>query len=112
MADRPDSHDLAQYSYILAFTSAGLLLLVFLVGLIPIDALGVLSNLVWLVLPTSAIGLSLAFMARGEFRRQDPGKDWMNRMQVGLRINALALAFMVLLAIVVVGIGFVQGIGR
>ena len=63
MADRPDSHDLAQYSYILAFTSAGLLLLVFLVGLIPIDALGVLSNLVWLVLITELINNWLPYVS-------------------------------------------------
>ena len=111
MANRPDPRDLAYYSYILAFASAGLLLMTFLVGLIPVDALGILSNLVWLVLPMSGIGLALALMARPSFKLEDPGKAWTSKLRVGLRINALALIFMVLLAILAIGLSVVKGIG-
>ena len=106
MANRPDPHDLAYYSYILAITSSGLLLLVFVVSLAAraaaIPALGILINLIWLVIPSSSIGLALALMARADFRQQEPGKEWTNKVRVGFRINALALAFMLLWTIVIV----------
>jgi hypothetical protein len=111
MSNRPDPRDLAQYSYILAFASAGLLLLSFLMGLLPGESLDVLGNLVWLVLPISGIGVALALMARTEFKRQDPGKEWMGKMRTGLRINALALVFMVLLALMVIGLSIMQAVG-
>lgn len=112
MANRPSAVDLAYYSYILAIASAAVLVLTLLVGLIPIDALDFLGNIVWLALPLSAIGLAMALLARSEFRRRDPGADWWRKMRIGLRINGLALAFMVLLSLLVVALALIPGLGR
>jgi hypothetical protein len=109
MANRPDPRDLAQYSYILALTSDGLLLFAFLVLIIPGDSLDFLGQLVWLVFPSSGIGLALALMARADFKRQPPDKKWIDRMRTGLRINALALVLMLLFLIVAAIVPLVLG---
>ena len=95
-----DAKDLAQFSYIAAFSSAGIILLVLIVGIIPLEALKILSHLAWLALPISAIGVAMALMARSDFKRRDPGPESWQRVRVGLRINALSLGALVLLMLV------------
>lgn len=97
MPNRLDSRDLAQYSFIAAIGSAGIVLLVLIIGLIPVDSVKILSNLAWLALPLSAAGLTMALLARTDFKRKDPGPEWWSRMRVGLRINTLTLAALLLL---------------
>jgi hypothetical protein len=98
---RLDARNLAQTSYVIAFVTAAIILLVVIIGLIPSDALRIVAHIAWLALPSSAIGLAMALMARTDFQRSDPGAEWWNRMRVGLRINAFALATMLLLLVAV-----------
>ena len=104
MTSQLDARNLAQYSYVTAFITATILLLVLIIGLIPFDAVKVLSHVAWAALPTSAIGLAFALMARTDFRQNDPGKEWWNRMRVGMRINAFALVAMLMLTLIAVGL--------
>lgn len=104
MTARYDARDLAQTSYIIAFVTAAILLLVFFIGLIPFNAVKMFAHVAWLALPTSAVGIALALMARTDFRRQDPGAEWWGRMRVGLRINTMGLITILLLMLVAAGL--------
>ena len=110
MANRPSAVDLAYYSYILAIASAAVLVLTFIIGMI--DALGFLTKIVWLTLPISAIGLTLALLARSEFKRRDPGVEWIQKMRIGLRINGLALIFMVMAVLLNTAIALIPSLAR
>ena len=111
MANRPDPGAFATYSYYLAFASAAILLLAFLIGLVPSDALKPMAHIIWLALLTSAIGAFLAFAARSDFRHQSGAPEDERRARTGLRVNLAVLVFMVLLLIFIFMMRLLSGGG-
>jgi hypothetical protein len=108
---RPDPGLLAEISYYLAFASTGLLLLTFLLGLARVEALRPLGQLIWLVLITSAAGTFLGFAARSDFKRIEPTDRDVRRLRLGLRVNLMALGFMVLFVLFVIVVALLPNVG-
>jgi hypothetical protein len=104
MSNRPNPYTFAEFSYMLAFASAIILLVAFVLGFRIFDAIGFLRNIVWLSLVTSAVGLFLAWAARSDFRRHPAPPDIDRKARVAFRINLVTLVLMlILLMITIVG---------
>jgi hypothetical protein len=102
MNNRPDPEMFARYSYYLAFASAFILLVAFLVSFLPAPISAILVNVVWLALITAIVGTFLGFAATRDFKRT-PGSDQsMREARVGFRINLIAGTVMILIAVLAI----------
>nr|MBN1229669.1 hypothetical protein [Anaerolineae bacterium] len=99
---RPDPAMFVEISYYLAFASTGILLMTFILGVLRIEALRPLGQLIWLALITSAVGTFLAFAARSEYKKAEPTDEEAYKLRIGLRVNLATLAFMIIFALFVI----------
>ena len=98
--ERPDPFTFAEYSYILAFISSGILSLTLLLGLPLFRAVSQLNQIMWFAMFTSAVGTFLAYAARNDFKRQPAPEDVIKKAKIGLRIHAGILILMTVLALI------------
>lgn len=111
MTNRPDTRTLAAYSYYLALASAGVMMLSLLLGLIPGRVIGILQNVIWLVVITSALGTFCGFAARSDLKLDGGSEEDRRNARVGLRVNLAALIVMLLMVVFVVVLNLLPGIG-
>lgn len=105
MPNRPNPAQFAQYSYILAIVSAGILALAFALGFIPSPVTkSIASVIVWLVLLTGGIGAFMGYAANADFRAQSASADLVSKARIGFRTNLGALIVTLLLALLSLGI--------
>jgi hypothetical protein len=97
MNNRPDPEMFARYSYYLAFVSAFILLLTFLIRFVRVPIASVLINLVWLALVTGIVGAFMGFAASRDFKRKPASDDIMHEARIGFRINLGVTLIMLLL---------------
>ena len=105
--NRPDPVTFAEGSYILAFASAFIIMLAFILSLHAFDSMAVLRHIVWLALITSAVGVFLGFAARQDFKRYSGPEDAIRKARVGWRVNLAVLVFM----LVITFIAIIRGLG-
>lgn len=120
MSNRPNPAQFAQYSYILAITSAGILALAFLLsvlsGLLETGSLKsamttFAGTIVWLVLLTGSIGAFMGYAANVDFKSQSVSADLLTKARIGFRINLGALIVTLLLAILSLVFAFLARMG-
>jgi magnesium-transporting ATPase (P-type) len=105
--NRPDPVTFAEGSYILAFASAFIIMLAFILGLHAFDSLAMLRQIVWLALLTSGVGVFLSYAARQDFKRYSGPEDAIRKARVGWRVNLAILVFMLIVTLVAI----IQGLG-
>jgi archaellum biogenesis protein FlaJ (TadC family) len=105
--NRPDPVTFAEGSYILAFASAFIMMLAFILGLRAFDSVAMLRQIVWLALFTSGVGVFLSYAARQDFKRYSGPADAIRKARVGWRVNLAVLIFM----LVVTVIAIIRGLG-
>jgi archaellum biogenesis protein FlaJ (TadC family) len=112
--NRPDPVTFAEGSYILAFASAFIMMLAFVLGLRAFDSVAMLRQIVWLALFTSGVGVFLSYAARQDFKRYSGPADAIRKARVGWRVNLAVLIFMLVIALVAIvkGLGIVSIFGR
>jgi hypothetical protein len=112
--NRPDPVTFAEGSYMLAFTSALIIMLRFFLGLRMFDSVALIRQIVWLALFTSAVGVFLSYAARQDFKRYSGPEDSIRKARVGWRVNLAVLIFMLVIALVAIvkGLGIVSIFGR
>jgi hypothetical protein len=96
--NRPDPILFAKGSYYLGFATSGLLLVTIVLMLV--RATGVAGVLVWLTVLTSAVGTFMAWAARKDFQTAPPPPDVQGMVNLGWRINRLALILIVLMIVI------------
>ena len=104
MRNRPDPEVFAHYSYLLAFTSAGIILLSFVFWLIPGQIAGVLVNVIWLALISGIAGTFMGFAANSDFKRSPGSTQAIHEARVGLRINLITSIVMILFVLIGVAV--------
>ena len=111
--NRPDPVTFAEGSYILAFASAFIILLTFILGFRAFDSVALLRQIVWLALLTSGVGVFLSYAARQDFKRYSGPDDAVRKARVGWRVNLAVLVFMVIIALIAIvrGLGIVSFFG-
>ena len=114
MSNRPDPIRFARYSYYLAFASALIVLMVFVISLpfFRSDLTSALVNVVWVALITGGIGTFFAYAARADFKRTPGPAEAVRHARVGWRVNLGALlvvlvwaAFYVVISLIASGQG-------
>jgi hypothetical protein len=113
---RPSPEKFAQWSYSLAYVSAGITLLVFLLALIPGklgQSLEFLQNIIWALFFTGAIGTFFGYAARTDLKTRKNVEEAQHKARIGLRTNAMFLGIIVFIALfAIVGrLGLIPGIG-
>ena len=111
MPNRPNPAQFAQYSYILAVVSAGILGLSFLLAVLPDPLKSVASIIVWLVLLTGSIGAFMGYAARTDLKTQSAPADLVAKARTGFRVNLGAFVVTILLAILSLGIRLLAQMG-
>ena len=106
MSNRPDPIRFAKYSYYMAFVSAVILLLAFILSMpfFRSELTEALINIVWLALISGGIGTFLAFAARSDFKRSPGSAEAVRHARVGWRVNIGALFVVLVTAAFVVAI--------
>lgn len=99
MANRPDPATFAKYSYYLAYVSAGILLLGFLLSFVRLPIASVLIQIVWLALVTGYVGMFMGYAASRDFKKKPGPDEAMNQARIGFRVNMGAAAATTVLAI-------------
>ncbi len=112
MSNRPNPAQFAQFSYILAIVSAGILGLTFVLSIIPSGATKSIAGIiVWAVLLTGSIGAFMGYAANVDFKAQSVSADLASKARIGFRINLGALIVTLLLAILSIGIAILVKVG-
>ncbi len=111
MANRSNSDLFAEMSYYLAIASTLIMVLTFAIGMTRVEALSPLRNLIWLVLITSGVGLFMGLAARSDFKRAPPAAELVRFQKIGVRVNAAALVFMLMLSAIVIAMALSPSIG-
>jgi archaellum biogenesis protein FlaJ (TadC family) len=111
--NRPDPVTFAEGSYILAFASALIIMLAFILGLHAFDSMAMLRQIVWLALITSGVGVFLSFAARQDFKRYSGPEDAVRKARVGWRVNLAVLVFMLIVTVIAIirGLGVFSAFG-
>jgi hypothetical protein len=111
--NRPDPVTFAEGSYILAFASAFIITLTFILGLRVFDSVAVLRQIVWLALVTSGVGVFLSFAARQDFKKYSGPADAVRKARVGWRVNLAVLIFMLVVTIasIIKSLGIISFLG-
>jgi len=94
-----DPMTLVSTAYYLALATAIVVVVAALLPLIPVEALSICGQAVWLGLITSGIGAFMGRLARGELKGQELDKETRKQLRVGYWFN---LAFFVLLMLLFV----------
>ena len=109
MPGRLDPVQFAQWSYQIAVVSAGILVFTFLVGLIPVEAVKPLGHIIWLVIPSGAIGAFLGYAAGVDFKKHTGLPESVKQAQWGFRLNAAMFSLGVLLALFLFVLNLIAG---
>ena len=105
MSNRPNPAQFAQYSYLLAHISAGILGVAFLLALLPIASVKAFAGvMVWAVFLTGGIGAFMGYAAKADFKAQTAPPEIVHKARVGFRNNVIALAVTLFLAIASLGV--------
>ncbi len=106
MSNRPDPVLFARYSYYLAFASAAILLIAFIISVashvVQSDLPGILIHVVWLALITGGVGTFLAYAARSDFKRNPGPAEAVIQARIGWRVNLGALAVLAVSAFFII----------
>lgn len=107
--NRPDPVMFTRWSYYLALTTSGLLLLTIALSFVPLEAIRTLPRLtVALALITSAVGTFMAWAARKDFATNPGPDDVMSMLNVAWRLNRLSLILIAILAVLALVFALVQ----
>jgi hypothetical protein len=109
MPGRPDPIQFAQWSYLAANISAGILVITFLIGLAPVEAVKPLGQIIWLIIPTGAVGAFLGYAAGADFKKHPGPPEAVKQAQWGFRLNSAIFSLGVLLAVFLVVLNLMAG---
>lgn len=110
---RPSPEKFAQWSYNLAYVSAGIVLFVLALSLFRGRLVEILQNVIWGLFFTGAIGAFFGYAARTDLKTRKNVEEAQHKALVGLRTNAIFLGIIVFIALfAIVGrLGLIPGIG-
>ncbi len=109
MSNQPNPGAMARVSYILAIVSVVILLVAFVLGLPFLKPFNALSRIVWLALPTSAVGAFLAYAARQEATHTALAEADREKLRLAWRVNLAMLALMLVLSLLGILLAFLAG---